>query len=112
MSDEPVPGVPTDTTLTEVVDDLRRLGFTNDVRVTPEGMLCCRVCEHCIAAQDMDLLELRRVEGTSDPGDMAAALGLRCVSCGALGTAIVRFGPEASREDAMVLEHVPDHRLG
>ena len=108
---EPVPGVPTDRTLTEVLEDLRRLDFTNDVRVTPEGMLCCRVCEHCIAAQDMDLLHLRRVEGASDPADMAAVLGLRCVACGALGTAIVRFGPEASRGDEMVLQHVPDHRL-
>ncbi|MDP1819697.1 MAG: hypothetical protein Q8K58_07345 [Acidimicrobiales bacterium] len=94
----------------EVLNDLRTLGFTEDVLVSDEGELCCRVCGHCTGAPEMDLMELRRLEGASDPADMAAVLGLRCAECGALGTAIVRFGPEGSEADDIVLAHLPDHR--
>jgi hypothetical protein len=107
-----MPGVPTDRTLIEVLDDLREEGFTQDVQVTEDGRLCCRKCGHCVAAEDMELLTLRRVEGASDPGDEAAVLGLRCGGCGELGVAIVRYGPEAGPGDVIVLQHVNDRRRG
>jgi hypothetical protein len=107
-----MPGVPTDRTLIEVLADLREEGFTEDVQVTEDGQLCCRKCGHCVAAEDMDLLTLRRVEGASDPGDEAAVLGLRCGGCGELGVAIVRYGPEAGPGDVIVLQHVNDRRRG
>ena len=72
-----IPGTPTGgSTLVEVLDDLRELGFVEDVQVDEAGRLCCRVCGCCVAAADTELLELRRVEGASDPGDMAAVLGV------------------------------------
>ena len=86
-------------------------GFTEDVQVTEDGRLCCRRCGHCVAAEDMELLTLRRVEGASDPGDMAAVLGLQCPGCGLKGAAVVRFGPEAGPGDELVLRQIPDHRL-
>jgi hypothetical protein len=108
---DPVPGAPSDnTTLVELIDDLQALGFDHDMQVTDIGMLCCRECGHCVAAQDMELLELRRLEGASDVSDMAAVLGLRCGGCGARGIAIVRYGPEAGPGDEIVLRHLPDHR--
>jgi hypothetical protein len=99
-------------TLIDVLADLREEGFTHDVRVTEDGQLCCRDCGHCVAAEDMELLTLRRVEGASDPGDEAAVLGLRCGGCGELGVAIVRYGPEAGPGDVIVLQHVDDRRRG
>jgi hypothetical protein len=106
-----IPGIPTGgSTLVEVLDDLRDLGFVEDVQVNPEGALCCRACGCCIEARDARLLELRRVEGASDPGDMAAVLGLECTGCGRRGAAVVRYGPEAGPGDAAVLQHLDDRR--
>ncbi len=111
MVADPVPGAPSDnTTLVEVLEDLRVLGFTHDVQVDERGRLCCRQCGTCVDAADMELLELRRLEGASDPSDMAAVLGVRCSGCGALGAAVVRYGPEAGPGDEVVLRHLPDHR--
>ncbi len=104
------PGVPTDRTLTEVTNGLRADGFTEDVEVTEEGKLCCRTCGHCVAATEVDLLAWRRIEGASDPADMAAVLGIRCAGCDARGVAIVRYGPEAGPGDVVVLRGIEDHR--
>jgi hypothetical protein len=103
-------GVPSDRTLVEVLDALKAEGFTEDVRVTSEGQLCCRTCGHCVHPRDMHLLALRRIEGASDPGDMAAVLGLQCPGCRAKGVAVVRYGPEAGPGDVVVLQHLEDHR--
>jgi hypothetical protein len=108
---DPVPGAPSDnTTLVEILAELRTLGFERDVQVTDAGELCCRECGHCVPAASMELLELRRLEGASDPADEAAVLGVRCGGCGALGVAIVRYGPEAGPGDEMVLRELADRR--
>jgi hypothetical protein len=104
------PGVPSDRTLVEVLDALRAEGFTDEIDVTEDGQLCCRSCGHCVPAQDMHLLTLRRIEGASDPGDMAAVLGLQCPGCDTRGVAVVRYGPEAGPGDVIVLQHLDDHR--
>ena len=89
-------GAPSDnTTLVEIIDELRAKGYDRDVQVTGDGQLCCRDCGHCVVAEDMELLELRRLEGASDPADMAAVLAVRCGGCGHSGVAVVRYGPEA-----------------
>ncbi|HJR24210.1 MAG TPA: hypothetical protein VJ804_01970 [Acidimicrobiales bacterium] len=105
------PGVPGDRTLTEVLAGLSEEGFTEDVLVREDGQLCCARCGHCVAAEDMQLRALRRLEGASDPSDMAAVLGLECPACGMRGTAIVRFGPEAGPGEEIVLQHLDDQRL-
>ena len=97
-------------TLVEALEELRQLGFVEDIQVTEDGELCCRACGHCVHAEDMELLELRRLEGASDPGDMAAVLGVQCPGCGAKGSAVVRFGPEAGPGDEHVLRHIEDRR--
>ena len=104
------PGVPGDRTLSEVLADLVAEGFSEDVLVREDGQLCCRGCGHCVAAEDMQLRALRRIEGASDPADMAAVLGLECPACGTRGTAVVRFGPETGPGDEIVLQHLEDHR--
>jgi hypothetical protein len=104
------PGVPGDRTLSEVLAELAAEGFPEDVLVREDGQLCCRGCGHCVAAEDMQLRALRRIEGASDPADMAAVLGLECPACGARGAAIVRYGPEAGPGDEVVLRHIDDKR--
>lgn len=106
-----VPGVPAEDTIQSVLAELRAKGFRADMFVTPEARVRCGTCDHDAAPAAMELAELRRLEGDSDPADMAAVLALTCHVCGARGTAIVRFGPEAEPQDVAVLRAVDDERF-
>jgi hypothetical protein len=98
------PGVPGDVTLTGVLAELAGSGWDHDVLVDEDdGTLVCAVCRAATNARDASVDSLRRVEGASDPADMAAVVGMTCGSCGSRGTAILRYGPEASPGEAAVL---------
>ncbi len=115
MDEPPTPRAPTDpgesTTLSEVLELLVAEGFTRDMFVTAEGALRCGACHQDTAPADLSLERMVRIEGASDPADMAAVLGVLCRHCGARGTAIVRFGPEAGPQDDAVLLALDDHRF-
>jgi hypothetical protein len=102
-----------DVTLVEILGELAHAGYTGDFVVDADGAVCCRVCGTCQPAAELELDGQRRVEGASDPGDMAVVLALRCGTCNQRGSAIVRYGPEASEGDAALLRHldqqVPQH---
>ena len=103
--------VPTDRTLTEVLAEMVDGGFAADMFVTEDAKVRCGACHQDTAPPDLDLDRLQRLEGASDPADMAAVLGLTCRHCGTKGTAVVRFGPEADRQDDEVLAAVEDRRF-
>lgn len=105
MNDDRLPsGVPGDVTLVQVLSELARSGYDHDVLVDPDdGWLTCAVCRVRTSPPDAKVDSLRRVEGASDPADMAAVLAMTCGFCGSRGTAILRFGPEASPGEAAVL---------
>ncbi len=108
----PEPGVPSDnTTLVAVLACFVKDGFTQDMFVTDEAMVRCGGCRQDIAPANLVLDRLRRIEGASDPADMAAVLGVTCSHCGARGNAIVRFGPEAGPQDDAVLLAIDDQRF-
>lgn len=115
MPDEttpPVAGAPSDNaTMVGVLGGFRERGFVADFFVTPDSTVRCGACRHEMPPEELDLDLMRRVEGASDPSDMAAILGLCCPSCGAKGTAIVKFGPEAGPEEDDVLRALGDHRF-
>lgn len=106
----PIPGVPVDRTLMSVLEELNADGFTGDMFVTRTAQIRCGSCHHDADPSQLELHAIRRIEGASDPSDEAAVLALTCTACGARGTAIVRFGPEASPEDDAVLRAVEDLR--
>jgi len=106
-----VPGVPGEDTIQSVIAELQARGFTADMFVTPAALVRCGAYDHDAAPADLELDELRRIEGDSDPADMAAVLALTCLVCGRRGTAIVRFGPEAGPQDIAVLRAVGDERF-
>lgn len=106
----PIPGVPVDRTLMSVLEELRAEGFTGDMIVTTTAHVRCGSCHHEADPSRLELNALRRIEGASDPSDEAAVLALTCSVCGAKGTAVVRFGPEASPQDDEVLHKVEDLR--
>jgi len=115
MDDEPTspePGVPSDnTTMLTVLAALAADGYAEDMFVTPEAMVRCGACHHDAAPADLVLNKLCRIEGASDPADMAAVLAVTCKACGAKGTAVVRFGPEAEPQDDAVLLAIDDQRF-
>jgi hypothetical protein len=103
----PVAGAPSDnTSLVAVLAGLRQAGYEADLDVADDGRLCCRACDHRAVPDEVRLDELRRLEGASDPADMMAVLAVRCPSCGARGTAVVRYGPEAEPGHAELLRHL------
>lgn len=97
-------------TLLEALEQLRDKGFDRDMFVMADAKVRCGSCHQDTAPKDLNLLELVRLEGVSDPSDEAAVLALQCTRCGARGTAVVRFGPEAGPQDDAVLSAVEDHR--
>jgi hypothetical protein len=106
------PSGPGDVTLVQVLSELATAGYDHDVLVDEdEGLLTCAVCRAQALAREVAVDSLRRVEGASDPADMAVVLGMTCRSCGARGTAILRFGPEASAGEAAVLVALGERSL-
>jgi len=108
--DQPIPGVPTDRTLSGVLEHLKEAGFTGDMFVTADARVRCGACHADVEPAALQLNTIRRIEGASDPADEAAVLALTCPSCGAQGTAIVRYGPEAEPQDDEVLKALDDLR--
>jgi hypothetical protein len=107
----PEPGAPSDnTTLVEILEALRTDGYDGDFDVRDGAVLRCRQCGAELPAATVGAERIRRLEGASDPADMAAVLALRCTECGTRGTAVVRFGPEADEADAAVLSALDDAR--
>ena len=85
---------------------LEGAGFTAQMAARPGGMLLCFNCRTESPAADFDLQVQRRTEGASDPDDMLAIVGVVCPNCGARGTAVLGYGPEADEDDAEVLTHL------
>jgi hypothetical protein len=84
--------------LTEILESLKTAGFDNQMAAREDGIMCFS-CRQTNPAERFEVAQLRRTEGASDPGDMAAVAALTCPNCGARGAAVFRFGPEASPED-------------
>jgi hypothetical protein len=88
--------------------ELAEQGFTGSFRVRPGARVVCDRCHHAHAAEDLEIVDFRRLEGQSDPADMAAVIALRCRGCGQRGTLVLTYGPQASPEDADVLIALDD----
>ncbi|MEX2293922.1 MAG: hypothetical protein WD691_09065 [Acidimicrobiales bacterium] len=92
-----------DSTLLEVLADLAAAGFDGEFWVDVDGALRCRSCGLVQGSGVEEIQGLRRIEGASDPADMAAVVAVTCPACRRRGAAVVRFGPEASAGDAAFL---------
>jgi hypothetical protein len=83
--------------------DLDDDGMKGTFAVHAGAHLKCSSCSQEIDARDAQIVDVRRLEGSSDPTEMAAVVGLRCPRCHNLGKLVVSFGPMASAEDQDVL---------
>lgn len=87
----------------EILQDLQADGFEGDLFAVEGGSVRCGTCEVVSPAETVEVAELRRMEGASDPADMAAVVAAPCPSCGAKGVLVVMYGPEAGPADQDVL---------
>ncbi|CAN5712574.1 hypothetical protein BH24ACT5_BH24ACT5_32330 [soil metagenome] len=100
---EPVPGAPSDnTTLSAVLADFEAEGFTAQFIVTEDGRVECAGCDVTMDPAELDVHELRRLEGASDPDDMMSVVAATCPRCGIRGTMVLRYGPLAGPGDQAV----------
>jgi len=93
-------------TLGEIMGTLDAAGFSAQMAARPGGVLLCFTCRNESPANEFQLQVQRRTEGASDPDDMLAIVGLVCPRCGARGTAVLGYGPEADADDAEVLRRL------
>ena len=86
-----------------MVNELEKSGYTGQFSVSQESKLRCLSCDTEVDPASIEPESILRVEGASDPDDMAAVAAVTCPNCSAKGTVVLKYGPEASPEDAHVL---------
>jgi len=101
---QPAPGAATGaSTLTEVVDELEAAGFRGQFVPEAGAMLRCLACGYRANADSITPDDLRRLEGASDPADMAAVAAITCPRCHTKGTVALKYGPDTDPDSADVL---------
>lgn len=91
----------------EVERHLDEEGFAGQFGARGAGRILCFTCHREFEAATVDADEARRVEGESDPADMAILVPVRCPHCRAAGVLALQFGPMASAEEADVIAALP-----
>ncbi len=90
-------------TLLDVLARFTRHGWSSQFASRAGATVECESCRHTMAATDVPVLELRRLEGASDPDDMLAVVAVECANCGLRGSLVLNYGPTSTEEDAAVL---------
>ena len=90
-----------------VLDRATAAGYTAVFEAEPGAELRCGTCDVVSGATTFERAWQNRLEGASDPDDMAQVSGLVCPACGALGTFVSLFGPGAETDAAEVMVALP-----
>jgi hypothetical protein len=88
-------------TLTEAIARLRAQGFLRDFTAVAGGRLRCGECGTEVDPADLQIDEIVRFEGESDPGDESILYALSS-PCGHSGLYSAAYGPDATTEDIAV----------
>lgn len=100
MPTAPVAGVPSDNvTMQELLARLNESGYAGQFDPLDAGHLRCSSCEKSVNVDDLDVTLARRLEGASDPDDMATVFAALCPVCRSGGTVVLGYGPNASELD-------------
>jgi hypothetical protein len=89
--------------LLEITNALAADGWTGQATPLAGGAVRCETCGESTQADQLGDVTMQRVEGASDPDDMAAVVPLECPRCNARDVLVLKYGPEASEADADVL---------
>jgi hypothetical protein len=82
-------------------------GYVAVFEPEPGGVLRCSTCDAVTEANTFQRRWQNRLEGASDPDDMAQVSGLVCPACGVRGTFVSLFGPGAGTDAADVMVALP-----
>lgn len=93
-------------TLSQATTRLANAGF-GEHYLAREGRLVCGRCHDSHDPADMNVIEIVRFEGESDPGDEAVVYALDA-GCGHRGLYVAAFGPDATADDIAVSALLPD----
>ena len=99
---------PDNITLQEVLASFELEGYRGQMAARAGGQVLCVSCHMESDAAEMQVDDLRRLEGVSDPADMMAVAALVCPLCNTQGTLVLSYGPEATPDDAEVLALLSD----
>ena len=102
------PEEPSDATITSVLDAYRADGYEVDYAV--ENDVLVDGAGQAIDPADVVVVSMRRLEGASDPADNLVVAAITTRDGKARGTVILRFGPEASEAEALLLQASDDRR--
>ena len=91
--------------MTTAVRRLREAGYDSDFEALPDGRLRCSSCDSACDPDEVDIEEVVRFEGTSDPGDSSILVALRCET-GHAGLFTSAYGADASPEAARFLRRL------
>lgn len=92
-------------TLTGAMRRLRDEGYTADFTALADGSLCCGSCGSSCDPSGSAVEQVVRFEGSSDPGDSAILVAVRC-SCGRAGLFSAAYGVDVAPEDARALRRL------
>lgn len=93
-------------TVTEAVQSLQARGFDDRCRLESQGVRCAG-CGHICEAGKLEITDVYRFEGPSDPGDEAIVLGVQCPACGLRGIVVSAFGADADDQLRALVNAVP-----
>ena len=86
-----------------MTNDLAERGWSEQATPLEGALVRCENCGQTTAADEIAVDQLCRVEGASDPGDMAIVAAFACPHCDTRDTLVLKYGPDASAADADVL---------
>jgi hypothetical protein len=101
-------------TLVEAMASLEAAGFQADFHVVAgaEPLVKCGSCGVTMAPTEIEVVQVLRLEGESDPAEEVMVAGVRCVACGCRGVLVASYGPMADPADADVVAALADPRGG
>jgi len=94
-------------TLTEILRDAADAGYEAQFIALGGGRVRCGHCNAEMPVSTVDVADMHRLEGASDPADMMLVASLRCPACGHGGTLTLGYGPNADGDDVDVLRRLP-----
>jgi hypothetical protein len=91
-----------------VTNGLSQLGWSEQASALDGALVRCESCFDTTPAADLGVDSLHRIEGASDPGDMAVVVAFTCPHCSSRDALVLRYGPEATATEAEVLVALPE----
>ncbi|WP_395152622.1 universal stress protein [Ilumatobacter sp.] len=93
-------------TLMSILDEATEQGYETQQIGRTGGRIECTSCSQHSPAASYDVQHMRRLEGASDAADLLLVLWSPCPSCQQRGVLILGYGPNASKDDTAILQHL------